>query len=171
MYFKQFPDLYYEFEFPDGRAMKIVKDITFNMRPLKAIIENVVYYSDYFIQDEDTPEIVAERLYGNPELHWVIMLVNEKYHYLNDWPVSDSKFSDYVEKKYGVGNSNAIHILYGRPHYVNENGKVVDANYPLATPVTNEEYERRLNDAKRNIKIVSPNLIDIFIRDLQEASK
>lgn len=170
MYFKQFPDLYYGFNFNEGYAVKVVKDITFNMRPIKRILDNVMYYSDYTVQDEDTPEIIAERLYGNPELHWVVMLVNEKYHYLNDWPISDSRFNEFVEKKYGVGNNNATHVLHGRLHYENANKIAVDPDYPLASPVTNEEYERRINDAKRTIRVVNPKLIDVFIRDLQEAT-
>lgn len=169
MYFKNFPKIFYGFDFNDGYSLRALQDITLNVRPLTRIIERATYYDMYTIQDNDTPEIIAERLYGDPNLHWILMLVNERYHYLNDWPISEDRFSDYVEAKYGVGQNNAIHMIYGRPHYVNEKGNLVDASYPLATPVTNEEYERKINDEKRLIKVVNPKLLDIFIKDLQEA--
>ena len=169
MYFANFPSIYYGFDFADGYGLRWLQDITLNLRPITQILEKAVYYDMYTIQDEETPEIIAERLYGNPTLHWIIMLVNEKYHYLEDWPISESRFNDYVDAKYGVGHANDIHLLYGRPHYINEKGNVVDSTYPLAVPVTNEDYERTINDTKRHIKIVNPKLIDVFVKDLQDA--
>ena len=79
MYFDRFPKIIYEFPFTNGSVLRQVTDITVNLRPLRNVLENVVYYEDYDIVDGDTPEIIAERVYKNPELHWVIMLINEKY--------------------------------------------------------------------------------------------
>lgn len=164
MYFKNFPQLYYNFT---DLGIRVVRDITANVRPISSILEKVVYYEQYNIDGDDTPEIIAERIYGNPTLHWVLMLVNEKYDYLEDWPMPEWKLSEYVEAKYGVGNANQIHKIYGRDHYETPEGRIVDSNHDMAIPVTNEEYERRVNDSKRTIKIVSPSLINNFITDLE----
>ena len=169
MYFENLPDLVYAFVIDGKLVLKTMKDITANVRPLKRILEEVVFYEDYDIGGDDTPEIIAERLYGNPQLHWVLMLVNEKYNYIEDWPIPDWKLSEYVALKYGEGNEYDIHQIYGRDHYVSPTGRIVDSTFPLATSVTNLEYEQSINDKKRRIRIVHPNLVNIFVTNLNEA--
>lgn len=169
MYFEAIPQIVYAFPFNSGDNIRIVRDITMNLRPLREVIENMVYYEDYDINDGDTPEIIAERVYGDPKLHWVLMLVNEKFHYLDDFPIPENRMDDYITELYGEGNENSTHQLYGRNHYVSPEGNVVDSDYPLATEITNTEYERELNQSKRRIRIISPKLINIFVKDLQEA--
>ncbi len=166
MYFSNFPKIYYNYE---TLGLKIMRDITANVRPLAKILENIVLYEYYEIDDDETPEIVAEKIYGNPTLHWVLMLVNEKYDYLEDWPMPEWKLTEYVLKKYGEGNENDIHKIYGRDHYVTPAGRIVESDHELAIPVTNIEYERQVNDAKRRIKIVNPSIIDKFISQLETA--
>jgi hypothetical protein len=173
MYFSKFKKLQYAFQIGDKLGVRAVTDITANVRPVKRILENTLYYGDYDINDMDTPEVIAERLYGNPELHWILMLVNEKYNYLDDWPMPQNKLDEYITMKYGEGHENDIHLLYGRQHWVDPSGKIVDAPLnpvdSILTPITNTDYERTLNDTKRRIRIVLPNLIGIFIKDLDEA--
>lgn len=169
MYFSNFPKIYYAFQYADGPRMHVVRDITLNIRPLREILDNVTYYDDYDIHDGDTPEIIAERIYGDPLLHWVIMLVNEKYHWQLDFPVPQQFFEEYLAKLYGEGSADQVHLLHGRRHYVGPTGLIVDEGTMGATMVTNREYETALNDAKRRIRIVNPSLISIFVKDLQEA--
>lgn len=169
MYFENLPDMLYAFRIDGKLVLKTVKDITANVRPLKRILEQVVYYEDYDIDGDDTPEIIAEKMYGDPLLHWVILLVNEKYNYLEDWPIPDWKMSEYVTLKYGAGNEYDIHQIYGRDHYVSPTGRIVDSTSPLAEPVTNFQYEQDLNDKKRRIRVVNPKLIEIFVANLTEA--
>lgn len=169
MYFENLPDIFYAFEIEGRLVLKTVKDITANVRPLKRILEEIVYYEDYDIEGDDTPEIIAERLYGDPQLHWVLMLINEKYNYLEDWPIPDWKLSEYVTKKYGAGNEYATHQIYGRQHWVSPTGRIVDSTYPLAAAVSNLQYEQDLNEKKRRIRIVNPKLIGTFIANLTEA--
>lgn len=169
MYFSNFPKIYYNFPFLDGIVLKPVTDVTMNVRPIRNILENVVYYEDYDMDDGETPEIIAERIYGDPNLHWVLMLVNERYNYLEDWPIPEYKFEEYVARKYGAENFDAVHKLYGRDHYVDFNGRVVDSDEPLALPVSNIDYERAINQKKRRIRVVHPSMISKFVADLQEA--
>lgn len=169
MYFTNFPKIYYAFKFTDGLGLRVMRDITRNVRPLKKILDNSLLYGDYDVAGEDTPEVIAEKLYGNPELHWILLLINEKYNYIEDWPVPESRFNDFVTKKYGEGNEHNTHMLYGRPHYVSPTGRIVDSDYPLATAVSNFDYEYAENEKKRRILIVHPNYVSIFIKDLEEA--
>ena len=169
MYFANFPKIYYPFQYSAGPKMHVVTDITLCIRPLREILDNIVFYEDYDIQDGDTPEIIAERIYGDPFLHWVILLINEKYHWQQDFPVPEEFFEEYLVKLYGEGNSYNVHVMNGRRHYVSPTGIVVDEGSPGAIAVTNRDYETELNNKKRRIRIVNPSLISIFVKDLQEA--
>jgi hypothetical protein len=168
MYFGEFPSILYQFNIKGKNVLKVVRDITLNVRPLEDILNNIELYNDYDIEDGDTPEVISEKIYGTPFYHWIIMLVNEKYDYTEDYPLSNDKLSTFVTQKYGSGNEYAIHSLYGRPHY-EYLGKVVDSNIPGAAAISNFDYEFRLNEAKRRIRVVAPVYINKFSNDLTEA--
>ena len=70
MYFKQFPKIFYDFP-QDGTSttLQVLTDITTNVRIRKEILENVTIYDEYDIQEGETPEIIAEKIYGDAELH------------------------------------------------------------------------------------------------------
>ena len=89
MYFKDFPKFLYDFKYGTTSETKtsVVRDITRNIRFRKEVLENYSLYDEYDIKDGETPEIIAEKIYGNPEYHWIIMLANQRYDYLNDFPM------------------------------------------------------------------------------------
>jgi len=132
-------------------------DITTNIRFRKEILSNVTTYDSYDIKDGDTPEILAEKIYGSPEYHWVIMLANNRYDYLADWPLTYSALQEYVDSKYGA-TADSIR------HYEDANGHVVMGG----VSVSNREYEERINERKRRIKIISPSLISTILANYKD---
>jgi len=90
MYFKEFPEFLYDFRYgPYETKTSIVKDITRNVRFRKEVLENITVFDEYDIVDGETPEIIAEKIYGNPEYHWIIMLANQRFDYLTDFPLPE----------------------------------------------------------------------------------
>lgn len=77
MYFKNFQKIYYDYTINGEKELKVVTDITKNVRFRKEVLFNILTYDLYDIKDGETPEIIAEKIYGNPEYHWIIMLANE----------------------------------------------------------------------------------------------
>jgi hypothetical protein len=159
MYFKNFDKIYYDFQIGDKHQLHIVTDITKNLRFKKEILANITVYDKYDIRDGETPEIIAEKIYGNAKYHWIIMLVNERYDYLNDFPLSTYNLEKHITQKYGAGNEYDTH------HYVDLKGFTVDEDNAEATSVSNYQYEDDLNETKRTIKIVSPSLINTILRN------
>lgn len=107
MYFSNFPKIVYDFDLRDGTDYKIVTDITRNVRLRKQILENISLYDYYDIGEGETPEIVSEKIYGTPYYHWVIMLANQRYDYVNDFPLTQQELDKYIDQKYG---SKKYHI-------------------------------------------------------------
>lgn len=93
-----------------------ITDITRNVRFKKEVLDNIVLYDTYNIKEGDTPEIVSEKLYGSPYYHWVLMLLNDRYDYVNDFPMPQYVFDAYIEKKYDsveVEGNNYLETTYG----------------------------------------------------------
>lgn len=162
MYFKDFPQFAYDFEIGGKTKVLLLTDITRNVRFRKEVLGNIELYDEYDIQEGETPEIIAEKVYGNANYHWVIMLVNERFDYIADFPMSYTQLVKYVQDKYGVGNEYDTH------HFVNEKGFIVDQYYVGRLAVSNIEYEERINENKRRIKLVSPQLIDRVMKQFKD---
>lgn len=101
MYFANFPKIVYDFDLSGKTDYKIVTDITRNVRFRKQILENITLYDYYDMAEGETPEIVSERIYGTPYYHWVIMLVNQRYDYVNDFPLSQLELDALINSRYG----------------------------------------------------------------------
>jgi hypothetical protein len=171
-YFSRFPLEVYDFsEFGEDKKEILVSDIITNVRVRTELLQNIVYYNEYDIREGETPEIISEKFYGTPLLHWAIMLINERYDYLQDFPLSLVNLEAYINDKYGVANIDNIH------HYQDSTGQWVNSDYinPAgiadAIPITNYEYEVTLNEDKRRIKIVPPEIMSEVLRKFREILK
>jgi len=159
MYFDNFPSFLYPFKINGKTEYKLVKDISQNVRIRKEILSSVTLYDEYDVRDGETPEHIAERIYGSPLYHWVVMLCNEKYNYIDDYPLTIPQLEKHIDTKYGTNK-------YGVHHYVNAEGYIV--NSTQGTSVSNYDYEFALNETKRRIKLISPTLLNTIIKNFKD---
>ena len=165
MYFKRFPTIYYPVTIGGVKQYSVLKDVTINVRFIKDFLSNITLYDLYDIVDGETPEVISEKFYGTPLYHWIIMLANEKFDYLEDFPLPYNLLLEVVKEKYGEENIHTTH------HYENEDGFVVTENYPLAREVSNMEYEEKLNENKRTIKVIDRAIIEKVVTDFIKLMK
>ena len=95
-FFKNFPKVQYKLN--DGRIIYI-KDFFRKSKIEQEAVQSIVDYSKYEIQEGERPDIVATKLYGNPDLHWIFFVVNEFENYY-DWHMDNQTFQKYLDKKY-----------------------------------------------------------------------
>jgi len=140
MYFSEFPRIYYDFPnyAGDDTFLQVLTDITANVRVRKSTLENITLYDEYDIKEGETPEIISEKIYGNPEYHWVIMLVNQRYDYLSDFPLTTNELDQHIKNTYGVDNIYDVH------HYERD-GVYEEAVATIKLPV-NVMALARIND-------------------------
>lgn len=162
MYFKNFPHIYYDFDINGKRELKILKDITKNVRIRKEILSNISVYDYYDIKDGETPEIIAEKVYGNSNYHWIIMLINERFNYTDDFPLSSHELESHITNKYGSGHEYDTH------HYIDSKGFIVDEWNAEATSVSNYMYEEEVNESKRRIRLISKSLVDTILKNFSQ---
>lgn len=160
MYFNAFKKIYYDFKVGDRIELKTLTDITRNVRLRKQLLSNITIFDFYDMKEGETPEIVAKRVYGNSNLHWIIMLANDRYDYIEDFPMTAYQLENHINRKYG-NNRNAIH------HY-EKDGYIVDPTVELgAVGVSNADYEYGLNDSKRRIKLLRVDAVSTIIKEFQ----
>lgn len=97
-YFSNFPKTFYLKT--GSNDLDLVTNITSRFSFEKDFRENTAVFYKYEIQDSDTPEIIASKIYGSPERYWIVLMMNETLDPQFDWPLSDRALNRYIEKKY-----------------------------------------------------------------------
>ena len=172
-FFNKFPKMSYDIK--GNGNFKLVTDIIRRVKIKSAIKDNSALFDKYDVQSGDSPETVAYKIYGDAKYHWVIILMNDITDRYYDWPLKDQDFETYVNQKYE--NPGAIH------HYeITQSSGPQTSNGPSdyshkievnstevgAEAVSNYEYERRLQDEKRNIKLLDPNYLPLFLEEFEK---
>ena len=139
MYFQNFPYTYYYLD--NTTTIQVITDITNRAVISDEVKTNLGLYDEYDIKDGETPELVADRFYNNPELHWIILQYNDIIDPRFDWPLDTNNLNRYVSGKYT--NINAIH------HYEDVNNNYTNGNVYLIS--SNDFTEFNTNDAITNI--------------------
>jgi hypothetical protein len=62
---------------------------------------NAAAYYSYIIEDGDTPEILASKIYGSPERHWIVLSMNDITDPLYQWPLQPRTLNKFITTKYG----------------------------------------------------------------------
>ena len=161
MYFSSFPVMPYDsigdYEF------KTVTNILRRVALRSKVKTNVLVFDTYQVKEGETPEMIAAKLYNDPELHWVVLMVNDITDVYHQWPMHMGQFNQYVTEKYS--NINAIHHYEIAQSSGDTTTKIwiendVDSDaYTDATPVTNYEYDLELNDEKSKIRLLKTEYV------------
>ena len=167
-YFDQFPVVDYNLSGVNGNTIEVT-DIFRRVKIRSKLANNVTLLDKYDVHEGEKPEDVAYKIYGDSDYFWVVTLVNNIVNRYYDWPLSEYVFQQYLKDKYS--NPDGIH------HYeITQSSGPQTGNGPAdyshklevnsdtvgAESVSNIEYERRLQDQKRQIKILPHSYISVF---------
>ena len=103
-YFNYFPKTFYTSN-NDVNGVEAITNIIARFAFDSQLKENSSAFYPYQIQDSDTPEIIADKYYGNVEYHWVVLLFNNIIDPQFDWPLKSDTLIDYIDKKYTANGS------------------------------------------------------------------
>lgn len=170
--FKSFPLTTYEFNSQES----VVKDILIRSK----FVSEYRPYSDiltpYSILDGDTPQSLAKTLYGAATFHWIILLSNEIHDPYFEWPISSLDLENLCINKYGSEVMNMTRH-HERDGLVVGEIKVFLKGIPWVPPVSAGEsfavsfydYEERINDSKREIGLLRPELLTEFTKQFKDS--
>jgi len=182
MYFSSFPKIHYDSK-GQGNP-KIVTNLLRRVAIRTKVKNNTMLYDTYDVINGETPESLADKLYGDAELHWIVLMVNDITDRYHDWPLKEQQFNTYINEKYdnpdGVhhyeipqeSGDTSVKIEVYDPDLLTDAGAVSDSEaYSSATAVTNREYEEQQQDEKRKIRLLDPRYISKFVDEYQRLIK
>ena len=172
-YFNEFPVIDYNLSGDNGNTKKVT-DIFRRIKVRSKIANNLALFDKIDIPEGDNPEDIAYKTYGDADYFWVVCLMNNIVNRYYDWPLDEFTFQKFVADKYN--NPEGIHHYEitqksgrqsadGPSDY--EHKLVVNSTTEGAVSVSNIQHERRLQDAKRQIKLLPPTYVSAFIEEFQ----
>lgn len=78
----------------------LLTNILTRAKLLEELQNNPMLFYTYAIQEGDTPEIVADKYYGDPNRFWLITYSNQILDPVWDWPLQQQQFLDFIDSKY-----------------------------------------------------------------------
>jgi hypothetical protein len=103
-YFNELPNIEYLSRFVNQSSNEdytLVKNI-FRRAKLREDIANAATAFNYYqIKDDERPDQIAERIYGDAELDWVVLITNNIINYPSQWTLDNNSLYEYLIDKYG----------------------------------------------------------------------
>ena len=193
-YFRQVPNFDYVSRLPDAKIGDYiqVKNLFKKGKLRDDIFENIAFFDKYSIIGNDRPDNVAYKVYNDSSLDWVILLSNNIVNIQTEWPLTQQEFDTYLLSKYSDYNTlyNGVHhyetkeVLNSQGVRIVPAGLQVPKNYSvsyydyflgqqidtgnIAVPVTNYDYENKVENDKRNIFILKPRYLNVVFDDMDD---
>jgi len=104
-YFKSLPKIIYT---DKNNVSTLYTNLLARVSFIPSLLNNAINFYSYSVQDDDTPEIVAYKYYGDVNRFWMVLYCNEIMDPQWDWPLSGQQFDKYVGRKYNDA-TNQIH--------------------------------------------------------------
>ena len=194
-YFKQVPDFEYVSRLPDAKISDYitVKNLFKKGKLADDIFQDLTVFTKYKIQGDDRPDNVADKVYDDPTLDWIVLLSNNVINIQSEWPMPQRDFDRYLLEKYETYEKlNEIHhyettevkntvgtiivpaglqveSTYSVTYYDwYARGEITKLSSDIVVSVTNYEYENEKEEEKRNIFVLKPRYLNIIKDDMKE---
>ena len=186
-YFRELPSILYQSPLSTRSSSDEYVEVKNLFRRVKLrddLKDSITYLTNYYVRDGFRPDQVAEDLYGSSNLDWVVIHSAGIVNIRDEWPLTSREIYDYSLNKYGNDLNQIRHYVttevkdsLGKIYL--PKGKVVDSNFTIADPtsptatlnpvggVTNYEHESNLNEDKRNITLLRPSYLELFVSDMR----
>ena len=175
-YFSKFPDMVYDVK--NNGNFKLLPDILRRVKQRNAIKSGQFIFDTYDVKNGEKPEDIAYKWFGDAQLHWVILMTNDVTDRYYQWPMNDAQFEEFIADKYS--NPDAVH------HYEvtkdsgrttgqgpNDYSHLVEVNSDTdnAISISNREYEERIQDKNRSIRLLNQRFLSDFLEEFDKLIK
>ena len=157
---------------------KLLPDILKRVKQRNAIKSGQFIFDTYDVKNGEKPEDIAYKWFGDAQLHWVILMTNDVTDRYYQWPMNDAQFEEFIADKYS--NPDAVH------HYEvtkdsgrttgqgpNDYSHLVEVNSDTdnAISISNRQYEERVQDKNRSIRLLNQRFLSDFIEEFDKLIK
>ena len=189
-YFRQLPEL--DYPSLDNNRTSVYDFQTVKNLFKRAIVRNDIFdeitaFTKYSVEGDERPDQIAYDFYKDSGLDWVILTTNNIIHVRDEWPMSNRDFLTYLNEKYSSEQLSNIHhyetkiIRDSNGKLIQPEGLTVPEDHSITfidngvlrtesklTSFTFLEHETNLNDKKRDISILRPEYLTLFLEDFSE---
>ena len=187
-YFRQLPNLDYPSlanERTSAYDYTQVKNIFKRAVLREDVLNAYVQFDKYLVQGDDRPDNVASKVYGDASLDWVVLTTNNIINVRDEWPMSQGDLQNYLTNKYTsaqlsyIRHYETLEIVDSYQRLIQPKGLMVEEGHSITfvdrgvsktesktKSVSYLEYEIDLNDAKREISVLQPRYVEIYLRDM-----
>ena len=163
-YFEKIPTIGYDI---DGSGQKtIAVDILQRIKLRAILLNNYLIFYTYMVKDGETAEIIADKLYGSTQYHWIVILANNIVDPVYDWPMSQENLVITIKKKYDTPSLDGLVYAYQTvDHYEDKWGNPIDETTYRSLPAVERKIvmiydaEVSANEAKRNIRLLDKKFV------------
>ena len=213
-YFRELPNIAYQSPLTHKNSSRdyiLIKNLFRRTKLFDFLKNNVSVLDKFTIGIGDRPDTVAEELYGDATLDYVVVLVAGIININQEWPLPDNKVYDFALEKYGseekmneIKYYETLEIIDDQNRQILPPDLIVDVDFKIdgtvnkfpstrytlkamtgnrqlddkdefgvltdniARAVTNLEYEYTVNENKREIDILNPSYLQMFINVLRD---
>jgi len=111
-FFRELPNFTYQSPLSNritSNEYILAKNFFRSAKTLDWLKNNITVFNKFIIEDNDRPDIIAEKLYGDPELDYVVIIIAEITNIREQWPLTNQKLYEFAADKYGLIDLNAPH--------------------------------------------------------------
>jgi len=162
-----------------------VKNLFLRLKFSDEAIKSATSFSHYSILENERPDNVAEKLYNNPNLDWVLLIGADIVNVRDEWPLSNRLLYDYAEEKYGTALNETRHfetkeVRDSKGRLLLPANMIVDSGFTIPNPeipnqkidptvgVSNWLVEVRKNNEKRTLRYLKPEYISTLLDDVND---
>ena len=194
-YFSNLTEFLYVNRTKEGRSegdYSVVKNFFKRVRLRDDIFQDLTFFTKFTVAGDDRPDNVANTVYDDPSLDWVVLLSNNIVNVQSEWPLGQAAFNTYITEKYGDETTlySGIHHYESREVQANDGTIIIPSGQrvsigqsvsffdedssqqivrtDVAMPITNYAFEEKLNDEKRNIFVLKPIYLNIVFDDINQ---
>lgn len=128
-YFRELPNIQFNNRTKNETSndeVIIVKNLFKRAKIREDFAQVATAFQYYSITEDERPDQIAQKIYGNPELDWVILLTNNILNINDEWPLNLDSFYKYMIDKYGSEEAfSDIHHYETLPIYDSYNREVL----------------------------------------------
>jgi len=111
-YLKHLPNARYPSPLLDKKSSTdyvLIKNLFRKNKILDWLTKETTVFNVFLVADGARPDTVAEDIYGDPELDYIVIISCGITNIRDEWPLSNKEVYEYAEDKYGLAGLNAIH--------------------------------------------------------------
>jgi hypothetical protein len=165
------------YDMAGNKQYKLLPNILRRVKLRAGIRSGLFLFDNYDVKNGERPEDIAYKYYGDPELHWVVLMTNNITDRYYQWPLTQPQFAEHLTDKYGAGSEDAVHhyeiTQTSGPTTSRDYSHMVECNSDETNPtiISNRDYEQRKQDEYRQIRLLDRRYLGTFVEEFESLIK